>query len=130
MFKKIFFHSITAGALSAVSCYVYNRIYYFSTGDDFSKVVNIGSLLALNIAACLLAGVGFWVLTTLRKNHGEIYFNFSFFVLSFASVIIPISIQLPQEIKDPQIFPGLAVPMHFFPALAWFTVKPFFTKKD
>jgi len=28
----------------------------------------------------------------------------------------------------PELFPGLVVPMLFFPALAWFTLKPLFIK--
>ena len=125
MFKKIFFYSITAGVLSALGSYIYNRIYLYATEEDFSKVLNIGTLIGLNLLACLVAGVGYWAFTKWIKN-GEVYFNFSFAILSFASVIIPITIQLPLEIKDPTIFPGLAVPMHFFPALAWFTIRPLF----
>jgi hypothetical protein len=41
-------------------------------------------------------------------------------------VMYPISVSLPLEIKNPELFPGLAVPMIFFPALAWYTVKPLF----
>ncbi len=125
MFKKIFFYSLTAGVLSALACYIYNRIYYFATEDDFSKVLNVGTLIGLNLLACLLAGAGYWAFTKWVRN-GEVYFNFAFSILSFASVIIPISISLPLEIKTPEMFPGLAVPMHFFPALAWFTIRPLF----
>jgi hypothetical protein len=65
------------------------------------------------------------------KSKAEIIFNFSFAILSFASVIIPISISLPLNIKNPELFPGLAVPMHFFPVLSWLTTMPLFreTKK-
>ncbi len=41
--------------------------------------------------------------------------------------MIPISVTLPLSIQFPELFPGLAVPMIFFPALAWYTVKPLFT---
>ncbi len=129
MFKKIFFYSITAGALSALGSYLYNRIYFSATEEDFSTVLNPGRLIGLNVLACLVAGCGYIAFTTLVKKNGELYFNFAFAILSFASIIIPITIQLPLEIKDPAIFPGLAVPMHFFPALAWFTVRPLFVKE-
>jgi hypothetical protein len=60
---------------------------------------------------------------------GEIIFNLLFSVISFACVMVPISISLPLDIKFPELFPGLAVPMVFFPALAWMTVKPIFYRK-
>lgn len=129
MFKKTFFHSLAAGVLSAIACYAYNRIYFLATEEEFSKVLNTGTLIAFNLIACLLAGAGYWVFMTFIKKNAELYFNVAFFVFSFASAIIPITFQLPLEIKDPEIFPGLAVPMHFFPALAWFVLRPLFIEE-
>jgi hypothetical protein len=40
--------------------------------------------------------------------------------------MIPISISLPLDIKFPELFPGLGVPMVFFPSLAWYTINPLF----
>ena len=47
-------------------------------------------------------------------------------VLSFVSIIGVLGMVLPLDIESPEMFPGLAIPMHFFPALAFFAVKPFF----
>jgi len=129
MYKKIFFYSITAAILSTIACVIYNRIYFFATETDFSKVLNIGTLAGINLLACLVAGIGYWALTKWLKKKGEIIFNFAFSILSFASVIFPISMSLPLTIQSPELFPGLAVPMHFFPALAWFTIRPLFIKE-
>jgi hypothetical protein len=129
MFKKIFFQGISAGILSTVACIIYNRIYFFATEIDFSKVVNISVLIGINLAACMLAAAGYWAFKKLLKRNADIFFNFSFTILSFASVIFPISISLPLSIKNPELFPGLTVPMHFFPALAWFTIRPLFIKE-
>jgi len=126
MYKKIFFHSLTAGVLSAVAAIIYNRIYFFATMADFSKVLNTGSLIGLSTAICLLAGFLFWVMQRLLKKRGEPIFNFLLSILSFAAVIVPISITLPLDIQFPELFPGLAVPMVFFPAIAWYTVRPLF----
>lgn len=127
MFKKIFFHGIVAGILAAVACMIYDRIYYFATETNFSRILNPVSIISLNIGvsviACLINGVMIYRL----KSKGEIIFNFLYSIVSFAAVMIPISISLPLEIKNPELFPGLAVPMIFFPALAWYTVQPFFT---
>ena len=129
MFKKIFFQGITAGVLSAVACIIYNRIYFFATEVDFSKLVNIPVLTSINLLACMLAATGYWAFKKLLKKNADIFFNLSFTILSFASVIFPISISLPLDIKNPELFPGLTVPMLFFPALAWFTVRPLFMKE-
>jgi len=59
-------------------------------------------------------------------GRGEIAFNFLFTIISFACAMVPISLTLPLDIKNPEIFPGLAVPMIFFPALAWYTLTPLF----
>lgn len=126
MFKKIFFHGLTASVLSAVACIIFFKIYFFATEADFSKVINIPVLIGINLAACLIAAIGYWVIIKWLPKSGEIFFNFAFTILSFASVIIPISISLPLDIEYPELFPGLAVPMHFFPALAWFTLQPLF----
>lgn len=126
MFKKIFFHSLLAGVLAAVAGIIYNRIYFFATAVDYSKVLNLASICGLSIAASLAAGFVFWLLTTWLKKKGEIIFNFLFSMGSFACVAIPISISLPLDVQFPELFPGLAVPMVFFPVIAWMTVRPIF----
>ncbi|MEP7109209.1 MAG: hypothetical protein ABI760_14545 [Ferruginibacter sp.] len=126
MYKKIFFHSIISGILAAIAANIYDRIYYFATEADFSKVLNAGSITAINILFCMIAGLVFWGLTKWLKKKGEIVFNFLFSILSFAMVMIPISLTLPLKIQFPELFPGLAVPMVFFPAIAWYTINPLF----
>lgn len=126
MFKRIFFLGIIAGILASIAAIIYNRIYFFATETDFSKILNATTIIGLNLIICLLACFLFWLLVYLLKKNGEIIFNFLFLILSFASVIIPISISLPLDIKNPELFPGVAVPMVFFPALAWHTLRPLF----
>ena len=128
MFKKIFYQSLLAGFLASIAGIIYNRIYFFATEADFSRVLNTGSIIALNIMVCLLAGLIYWALTKSMNKKGEIIFNFLFSIISFACVMIPISISLPLKIQFPELFPGLAVPMVFFPAIAWFTVRPLFNQ--
>lgn len=126
MFKKIFFLGILSGIVAAIAAIIYNRIYFFATETDFSKILNTGSIVGLNVGFCVLICFLYWVLVYLLKRNGEIVFNFLFFILSFTMVIFPISIALPLDIKNPELFPGLAVPMVFFPALAWHTLRPLF----
>jgi hypothetical protein len=126
MSKRIFYHGLVSGLLSAIAAITYNRIYFFMTEADFSKVVNIGSLTGINLLGCLLAAFGYGLFRKWFKKNAQVIFNFSFAILSFASIILPISVSLPLSIKQPELFPGLVMPMHFFPALAWFTLDPLF----
>jgi len=129
MYKKIFFHAFTASVLSALAAIIYNRIYFFATEVNFSTVINYQSVIGLSFIICMLASFLFYGLTKWLGHKGEIIFNFLFSILSFAAVMFPISLSLPLDIKFPELFPGLAVPMVFFPALAWYTVRPIFHSK-
>jgi hypothetical protein len=130
MFKKVFFLGLTVGIMASVAAIIYNRVYHFALEADFSKLVNTGSIIGANIAVGLLAAIGYWFMKKWWKNKAENIFNFTLTILSFASILIPISATLPLDINTPELFPGLTVPMHFFPALAWFTLKPLFIKES
>lgn len=129
MQKKIFFLGICSGIFSAVACVVFIRVYFFAFEVSFRKLVNIGSVSGLCILGCMLAAAGYWLFQKWFGRNAEIIFNISFTLLSFASIIVPISITLPLDLQNPELFPGLAVPMHFFPAIGWYTLKPIFLKE-
>jgi hypothetical protein len=126
MFKRVFFHGLTASILSAAAAIIYKRIYFFATETDFSKVLDLQRIIGLSLLICLVASLVNYGLIRWLKKKGEIIFNFLFSVFSFAAVMIPISITLPLNVQFPELFPGLAVPMVFFPAIAWYTVNPLF----
>ena len=126
MFKRIFFWGLTAGIMAATAALIFKRIHEFATYTDFSKVVSTPVLIALNVGICLIAAVVYWGLTKWLNRTGEVIFNFLFAVVSFASITWSLAVTLPLEIQMPELFPGLTVPMHFFPALAWFTLRPLF----
>jgi hypothetical protein len=129
MIKKIFFLSISAGIFSSVACIVYDRAYFFAFEIEFKKLVNPASLIAINMFALIIAGTGyFFIRNWFRRDHEKI-FNLLFALLSFGSILAPLAISLPLSVQNPELFPGLAIPMHFFPAISWFVVKPFFLKE-
>ena len=130
MFKKYFYHGLIAGILAAIAANIYNQIYFFATQADFSRVLGMGRIISLNLLICFLAAFLNWAMVNWLKKRAELAFNFLFSILSFALVTIPISISLPLDLKFPELFPGLAVPMVFFPALAWYTVTPLFQDKS
>ncbi len=130
MFKKHFYHGLISGIMAALAAIIYSRIHYFATEADFSKIINQGTMISLNLIVCLIISIAYFFFTGKPKKNTVIIFHLLVSLLSFAAVIIPISISLPLSIKSPELFPGLAVPMIFFPALSWFTFKPLFLANE
>ena len=128
MTKSIFIHALVAGILAAIAANIYNQIYFFATQVDYSAIVNPGSLIGLNLLVSLVAALLYVLLKMLFKSKGPIVFNFVYSIGSFACVIIPIAITLPLTTPFPELFPGLTVPMVFFPVISWMTVDPLFKK--
>jgi hypothetical protein len=126
MFKKHFYHGLTSGIMAALAAIIYSRIHFFATQADFSGIINLGTMISLNLIVCLIISIAYFFFVSNPKNNRVLIFHLLISILSFAAVIIPISISLPLSVRNPELFPGLAVPMIFFPALAWFTFKPLF----
>jgi H+/Cl- antiporter ClcA len=126
MFKKSLLLGIVSGLLAGVAGVVYSRVYHSSLGADFSKVAPTVNIIASSLAGGVLAAVGSWLLDKVLKDKGEIVFNLLFSFISFATLLAPFAVKLPLDMEAPELFPGMVIPMHFFPALAWFTLKPLF----
>jgi len=129
MFKKLLLLGLVSGVLAAAAALIYQKIYVNSLGADFSAIVKPMNIVIICTLAGLLASTGYGLLTKWLPSAGEIIFNFVLVILTFASILGPFATKLPLDIEMPELFPGLTVPMHFFPALAWFTLKPLFIKK-
>jgi hypothetical protein len=129
MFKKLLLLGLVSGVLAAIAALIYQKIYTNSLGADFSAIVKPVNIFITCILGGLLASVGYGLLTKWLPKPGEIIFNFVLVILTFASILGPFATKLPLDVEMPELFPGLTVPMHFFPALAWFTLKPLFIKK-
>jgi len=126
MLKRSLALGIVSGLLAGIVSLAYAKIYHSSLGADFSTVAGMTSILAGSVFGGLLAAFGYWLLTKWLRQKGEIVFNLLFVILSFASVLAPFAVKLPLTLEAPELFPGMVVPMHFFPALAWLTLKPLF----
>jgi ABC-type branched-subunit amino acid transport system permease subunit len=128
MFKKSLLLGIVSGLLAGVAGVIYARVYYSINEADFSKVASAVHILAASLFGGVLAAIGYSLLTRWLKDKGEIVFNLLFTLISFATLLAPIAMRLPRNIDTPELFPGMVIPMHFFPALAWFTLKPMFIR--
>ena len=130
MIKQEFIHGIIAGILASIAGIIYYHIYFFANEADFSKIVNTYSIIGLNISAGIVLAFVHAAFVKWIKKSAELLFNLTLSVFSFALIIIPISITLPLTIEFPELFPGLTIPMLFFPAIAWFTVNPVFRNME
>ena len=128
MFRKALTLGIVSGVLAGIAGLIYAHLYYSINEADFSKVAPSIRIIASSLAGGVLAAVGFTLLNKWLKSNGEIVFNLLFSIISFASLLMPIAYKLPTSLETPELFPGMVIPMHFFPALAWFTLKPLFIR--
>jgi hypothetical protein len=128
MFKRALLLGIVSGLLAGIAGLVYARVYYTANEADFSKVASAVKILSSSLFGGLLAAIGYTILVKALKIRGEIVFNLLFTIVSFASLLLPIAYKLPLTIETPELFPGMVIPMHFFPALGWYTLKPIFIK--
>ena len=126
--KKSLIHGIIAGILTAVAGIAYQRVYEDALFLDFSTVINPGSVAGASIFGCMLMAIGYELLERFKKSNLKGWLNVLITVLSFLSILGPLSMSLPLDIEFPEMFPGLAIPMHFFPAMIFFGLNPFFTK--
>ena len=126
MFKQALLLGIVSGLLAGIAGLVYAHLYFTINEADFSKVASTVRILSSSLFGGVLAAIGYTAILKWLKGKGEIVFNLLFTILSFASLLLPIAFKLPLKIETPELFPGMVIPMHFFPALGWYTLKPLF----
>lgn len=126
--KHLLWHGILSGVLASIGGIIYFEIYQYLMLTSFDAVVNWGSIVGASLLGCLLMTVGYWLLVKFNLERFVGWVNVLIALLSFASIIGAMNTALPLDIEFPELFPGLVVPMHFFPALAFFTIYPFFYK--
>jgi ABC-type branched-subunit amino acid transport system permease subunit len=128
MLKKSLALGIVSGLLAGIAGVIYARVYYKINEADFSQVASTVKIISASLFGGVLAALGYTLLDKALKTRGEIVFNLVFTLISFISLLAPIAAKLPRNIDTPELFPGMVIPMHFFPALAWFTLKPLFIR--
>lgn len=128
--KKIFIQGVVAGILATLVSAIYSYLYQSTLGVNFDKSINIGSVLGACIFGCVLISVANLVLFKFKKENLQGILNVVVVILSFVSIIGPISMTLPLDVEFPEMLPGLVIPMHFFPALAFFAIDPFFKQSS
>lgn len=125
-FKISFLLAVISSALSIAACLIYNKVYTGSFYVDFSKVIHPTSMIMTCLVGCTLMSLGYTLVMKWRPTLNLGWINIVYTVLSFASIIMVLSFKLPLDMEFPELFPGLAIPMHFFPVLAILAIVPFF----
>jgi hypothetical protein len=128
--KRYFIHGIVAGILSTIAGIVYLTVYQKAMFLDFSSVINSGSIAGVSLFACLLMAFGYWLIERQKNPNLKGWLNIGILLISFLSILGPLGMSLPLDIDFPEMFPGLAIPLHFIPAMIFFGLDPFFKKKQ
>ena len=127
--KKHLLHGAVAGLLAGIAGLIYLTIYRNAFETHFDKIINPGAIVGSCVFGCVLMGIGYALLEKWNKENLKGILNIVIALLSFASIVGGFAVTLPADITTPELFPGLVVPMHFFPALAFFAIVPFFESR-
>lgn len=127
-FTKGLLLGLASGILSSVVCITYNNIYSDAFRIDFSSVLTTTGIILSSILGCLLMATGYVIISKLKKPVFIPWLNIVYCTLSFVSIIGVLSFKLPLDVEYPEMFTGLAIPMHFFPTLSFLALVPFFWK--
>lgn len=127
--KTHLLHGAISGLLAGIAGVIYLNIYQELYLLDFSLVVNAFAIISSSIIGCILMGGAYFLLEKLKKEYFKGVLNILFMIISFSSIIPVMTMALPLEIEFPELFPGLVIPIHFFPAMTFFGLAPFFVKK-
>lgn len=131
MTKRILVLGASSGLLATVMSIMYTSSYNSALGSNFSQIISTTGTTIASIIGCMLIAVGYILLKKRwTSDRMEGIFHCSLFILSFVSILGPFSANLPLDIESPELFPGLMIPMHFFPILSWLVLKSFFVKPN
>lgn len=123
-FKKVVLLGTTSSVVSIILCLIYNQIYSKAFDLDFSNVLTMVGIIMSNFISCFLMAFSYFLIVKLKLIKFLGYLNILIVIFSFVSILGVFGFQLPMEIESPELFPGLAIPMHFFPALTFFMITP------
>jgi hypothetical protein len=127
-FTKTLLLGLISGIISGLICLMYSFIYSDSFFVDFSSILNPAGMFISSIIGTLLMSIGYFFLLKWKKGQFIPLANIFYSALSFGSIVGVLAFKLPLDMEFPEMFPGLAIPMHFFPALSFLSLAPFFLK--
>lgn len=124
--KQTFIMGTAGSLLSSLASIIYLNIYNEALVVDFSKVAGTSSIVAASIIGCVLMALCYKAAMQWKGIKTIGWLNIAFSIISFASIAGVLGFDLPLDTESPELFPGLVIPMHFFPVLSTLTIFPFF----
>ncbi len=124
--KQTFIMGIAASLLSSLACIIYLNIYKEALLIDFSKIAGIPNIIAACSIGCHLMATGYKMTIKWKGIKTIGWLNIAYSVISFATIAGVFGFNLPLDTESPELFPGMIIPMHFFPVLSILTIFPFF----
>jgi hypothetical protein len=125
MFRNALFLGITTSVLSSIGAITY-AANYNSQIHDYSGFLSYVSIASACVFVSIFACIMFWAATMLMKNTGEIIFNIVFAFGTMSSIYFPLNSTIENDSFG--YFMVYAIPLHFFPVLSWFVLRPVFIK--
>lgn len=116
--------------MASLASIIYSKIYSEAFYVDFSGVVGVANMIASCFVGCVLMSVGYKLMVNWKGHRVVGWLNLAYVIISFASIAGVLGFNLPLDVEFPEMFPGLVIPMHFFPALAILSILPFFLPKN
>lgn len=126
--KNGFLLAILTSSMASVMCIIYNSIYNYAFLTDFSRIINSTSMLSACSFASFAMTLGYILLSKIKDEDAIIWLNPIYIIISFGSIAGVLFYSLPLDIEFPEMFPGLAIPMLFFPVLSLLTIYPIYKK--
>lgn len=127
--KQSFMLGIVSTFLASLACIIFAKIYSQAYYVDFGKIVAPLNIISSCAIGCFLMAIGYKLGIKWKGEKLIAWLNIIYSVLSFASIVGVLGFNLPLDIESPEMFAGMVIPMHFFPALSLFTIYPFFKIK-
>ncbi|WP_028666272.1 hypothetical protein [Runella zeae] len=124
--KQTFTMGIVGSLLSSLASIIYLNIYSEAFVVDFSKIAGTSNIIASCTIGGLLLALGYKFAIQWKGKKTIGWLNVAFSILSFASIVGVLGFNLPLDTESPELFPGMVIPMHFFPVLSILTIFPFF----
>lgn len=126
--QKFLIHGLLAGVLSSATGIIFVKVYEEMMFVDFNAILNPISIAAACIFSCIIMGLIGFAISKSKRKYLQGWFNISTILVTGLSLLGPLAFSLPLDIEFPEMFPGMAMPLHFLPALYFFGIAPFFNK--
>lgn len=130
IWKKFFELGLISSLLSTTACLIYAKIYSTAFYVNFGVIVGTTNMIAASAIGCFLMVIGYKLGIQWKGEKVIPWLNILYSIISFASITGVLGFNLPLDIESPEMFPGMVIPMHFFPVLSFLTIYPFFSNQD